>query len=281
MGKDKGNKALPLNQINRLKGAAQNTKTEGKSIRPMYLGIAAVMILVVAVVLIIKSSGTSEITDEDILAGRQYILNLEAKDVQATTEKINVIKKRKLREALEDGDLNIWSQFYDYLIMGDSRAVGFWFYDLLEESRCITAAGSRIDGIPEQIEQVKAINASNIFLAYGVNDLGIGLYSSPEEYAKAMDETVQLIQDACPNATIYINSILPCQDFACQDTPIWSQIPEYNAAVKKMAEEKGYHYIDNTDVVAQHSELYDVDGIHLMKPFYDYWGANILVEMST
>lgn len=211
--------------------------------------------------------------------GRQYLAQLEAVDIDATADKINQIKKKERSEALASGTVSVWSQFYDYVILGDSRAVGFSFYEFLEESRVLAEAGNTIQVVPERLEQIALLNPHSIFLCYGINDVSIGFYPTPEIYAEEMDKTVQLLQENFPNADIYINSIFPAKDPAFEQAEKWREIPDYNVAVKAMSEEKGYHYIDNTSVYEEHNDLYDIDGIHFQREFYDYWGVNMLSEM--
>ena len=49
--------------------------------------------------------------------------------------------------------------------------------------------------------------------------------------------------------------------------------------IKAYCEENGYPYIDNTQIVEEHSDLYDEDGIHLQEDFYEYWAVNMLAEV--
>lgn len=243
-------------------------------------GIAAAIIVVIGAAVWAALHFGNKPSSGAVQDGRQYLAQLEAMDVDSTVDKINQIKKKERREALESGEVSVWSQFYDYVILGDSRAVGFSYYEFLEDSRVLAEAGNTINVVPDRVSQVAALNPSSIFLCYGINDVSIGFYPTPDDYAQEMDKTVQLLQENFPNADIYINSIYPAKDPAFEQSEKWREIPDYNVAVKAMSEEKGYHYIDNTSVYEEHNDLYDIDGIHFQREFYDYWGANMLAEMD-
>lgn len=75
-------------------------------------------------------------------AGVQYIQALEQADTSAVEDAIKEIEQQERRAALERGDVNVWQQLGDAVIMGDSRAVGFSYYGYMEE-RHVLADGGR------------------------------------------------------------------------------------------------------------------------------------------
>lgn len=83
-----------------------------------------------------------------------------------------------------------------------------------------------------------------------------------------------------PDATIYINSILPAVGVGLDADPDYPRIDEYNDALQKMCEEEGWPYIDNTQLAKEHENLYQEDGLHVETEFYKYWAANMLTEVE-
>ena len=81
-------------------------------------------------------------------------------------------------------------------------------------------------------------------------------------------------------ATIYLNSILPAVGVGLEADPDYPRIGEYNEAMKTMAEEKGYHFIDNTQMAQEHQDLYQEDGLHVQPDFYKYWAANMMAGVN-
>ena len=104
----------------------------------------------------------------------------------------------------------------------------------------------------------------------------MGYYTEPSEFIDKYRSILTQVKDRLPNVKIYINSILPVQEFALYENSSYSQIEEYNEALQSFCEEDGYGFIDNTQLAAEHTDLYEDDGIHLRKDFYEYWLMNMV-----
>lgn len=217
---------------------------------------------------------------EKVKIGTEYLKKLENRDITSVEQEVKSVRKQSRLAAIEAGELSLWAQFSDYVIFGDSRTVGFYFHEFLDKQRVIADGGYTIADIATFKDQITALNPSYLFLCTGLNDVSIGYWETPEEYVAAYEKVVQELMSALPNTDIYINSILPAKDPAFERSSKWREIPDYNAAVKAWCEEKGYHYIDNTKVYEEHSDLYDADGIHFRKDFYQYWAMNMLAGVD-
>ncbi|MGN0203067.1 MAG: SGNH/GDSL hydrolase family protein [Coprococcus sp.] len=248
-----------------------------------YILPAAVLLIFIMLIIAIPKLA-SEDSGTNLNEGISHLKTLEGKDVSAIEQEIKQNKKDARAEALalalEDGSVSLWAQFNDSAIYGDSRTVGFYTYDLLDESRVLAAGGLTIAGIPDYIDQMKMLNPSCLFLCTGLNDVSIGLWPTPEDYVTSYEEVMQTLMKALPDTEIYVNSIFPAQDPAFEQSTKWYKIPDYNEALKAWCKENGYHYIDNTAVFEAHSDLYDIDGIHFQKDFYQYWATNMLIEAA-
>ncbi len=244
-----------------------------------------------------------KVNTEGIKEGVSYIKSLEKKDTSEIEQEIKEIKRAERKAALESGEINVWAQFNDSVILGDSRAVGFEVFDCVDDSRVFADAGATIRKIPEYIDGIKAVNPSSIILCF--NDLSIGLWPTCEEYITEYDQMIQKLQEALPDATVYVNSIIPATDPAFQKSEKWREIPDWNEQLKAHFEETGVQksekwreipdwneqlkahfeetgvpFIDITEEVEEHKDLYDVDGIHMRKEFYLYWGNAIIMEVT-
>ncbi len=251
-----------------------------RSVMYIALGAAGVLVLLIIILIIArdKSHRTKEVND-----GRKFIESLEAKD----TAPVEEIIKKNMQEDLKamraerakqllSGETDIWPLFQDYVIMGDSRAVGFYFFGCLPEERVLAAGGDTIFEIGHHEEELEKLNPSFIYLCYGLNDVSIGYWPTPEEYVKEFLIELDILKQQAPNATIIISSILPARDPAFDLEPSWYNIPKYSDAVKQMCEDYGYYFCDNQNIVDEYPELWDPDGIHFREAFYPYWGANLL-----
>ena len=68
------------------------------------------------------------------------------------------------------------------------------------------------------------------------------------------------MQESLPDLEIYVNSILEVQDWALSKGENWKYAPEWNEVIKQMCIDHGYTYIDNSQITAEHQDLYEGDG---------------------
>lgn len=242
------------------------------------LAAAVALVIIIAVIVIVKHGSTE--ADKDLESGISYIQALENKDVSEVENAVKALKKAEKKAAFENGEIDVWQQFDDTVIMGDSRAVGFYVYEFLEQRRVLAAGGDTIRNITDNIETLKNLNPGNIILCYGLNDISIGYWNTVEEYLAEMDQMIALLHENLPNAVVYVNSIIPAIDPAFSRAPIWRNIPDWNVEIKKHCEENNIPYIDLTDTLAAHPGLYNEDGIHVPREFYQYWAIDIVTEVN-
>lgn len=238
--------------------------------------------LIVAVVFIacILSWRQEKKNEEKINIGLAYLSGLEKKDVTAISEQIDAIKAARSLQLAEIDENAVWSGFDSTMILGDSRAVGFRFYEFLPENQVIAESGRKITDVTSEIEKIKTISPKQVFLCFGLNDIKSELWPEPAEYAGAYREVVDLLSQELPGTTVYINSILPAIGSGYESYAGYARIGDYNAALQQMAQDNGCRFIDNTSIAQEHMDLYEADGLHLQKDFYKYWAANMLAEVK-
>ena len=56
-----------------------------------------------------------------------------------------------------------------------------------------------------------------------------------------------------------------------------TQIPQWNELMKATCEEFGVVFVDNSAICEELKNLWEPDGIHVMKPFYPHWGKNLAI----
>ena len=254
-------------------------KRQFRNPRKRLLAELAAVVVIIGIVIFIALSGQN-ITTDDIKEGRAYIEGLEATDTASVEEQVKDRRKKERKAALESGDLDVWSQFTDIAILGDSRAVGFYSYNLVDESRVFATGGATIRDIEQYTDQLVALNPSSIIFCYGLNDISIGYWDNVDDYIAEQDQIIADLKEAMPNTTIYINSIIPAIDPAFERSEKWRDIPEWNDAIRQHCEDNNIPYIDITEDVEAHEDLYDVDGIHMQKAFYEYWAIDMITEVT-
>lgn len=176
--------------------------------------------------------------------------------------------------------------FNDAVFIGDSRTEGFFMYTDLTNAKAFAHKGLTVDTVFTDpvvnmngsklsiVEALRQTSFQKVYIMLGVNETGWA-YNSIfiEKYTKLVEE-IQIIN---PNATIYLQSILPVSSevSSTHDYIKNEKINEYNGFIKQIAEEKNVHYLNVSEAVAApNGALPDdaaVDGIHLKKEYCEKW----------
>ena len=238
----------------------------------------------------------------DIAQGVAYLEALEQQDPDAVDQ---ILRQRRLeqlereREELlrqvKSGEQDPFPLFQDAVILGDSRAVGFFYYGFVDESRDLTGSGETILDIPKKLDALQAMNPRYVYLAYGLNDIKIGHWGSLQAHISEYLDRVQDIRERLPEAVIVISSVLPYHDPNARtdatgetspsstsslteaDRKRLAQIPEWNRLMADAAREHGVIFVDNSAICTEYEDLWEKDGIHVFKSFYPHWGKNLIV----
>ena len=161
--------------------------------------------------------------------------------------------------------------------------MGFSSFDLISENQVFASLGATIRDISTYTDQLIDLNPSNIILCYGLND--IGYWDNPDSYLSDLDQIIKELQTALPETLVYVNSIIPVtssglDNFEPEISERIEEIPDWNTAIRQHCEDNDIPYIDITEDVEAHEDLYDADGIHMQKAFYEYWAIDIITEVT-
>lgn len=239
--------------------------------------------------------------EADVASGVAFLESLEQQD---PAEVDAILRQRRLAELeaqrvetlakIKAGELDPFTVFQDAVILGDSRAVGFFYYGYVDESRDLTGTGDTILNIPKKYEILEQMNPRYIYLTYGLNDIKIGHWSSLEAHIADYMDFVRQLRERLPNSVIVISSVLPFQDPDDPDVALTSKpaagstlteadirrlarIPEWNKLMKTACAENGVIFVDNSAICTELKDLWEPDGIHVVKAFYPHWGKNLVV----
>ena len=263
---------------------AQTKKTKKRTPIQTVLPIALVLVVVIVLVLILGGNKKSTVEAAAIQNGLDFLTQQENKNPEPVRKARQALYERRMQEKkdqmiaeLSSGTADPFALFQDYALLGDSRGVGFYFWDFLPEERVLAEAGNTILAIEDRHEALKELKPSYVFLCYGLNDCSIGIWETGEEYAADYMEEVRKLKELLPGVTIVVSSILPAQDPAFEQSTAWYDIPEWNLALKSACEEEGILFSDCDWLHEEHSDLWEIDGIHFMAPLYPYWGSELIV----
>lgn len=243
---------------------------------------AAALILLIAVLGALQSGGGEavDLTKD----GVAYLEALEKKNPNDVIQVRRQIQQAKLDaqrdemiRQVEAGEVDPFSLFQDFVIMGDSRAVGFWYFGFVDQARTLTGAGHTIRDLQAQMDTLVSMNPRYIYLCYGLNDTSIGYWATAEEYVAEYMDTIAQIQQKLPDASVIVSSILPARDPAFKRSSKWYNIPAWSAALEAACKENGVIFANNDGISEAYPKLWDPDGIHVRKEFYPYWATNLIL----
>ena len=247
--------------------------------------VAAACLLLILAGSLFGSRETAE-ADEAVAAGVAYLEALEQKDpadVMAVRQAIYQAEIDAQRDQillqLNNGTMDPFSLIKDYVLLGDSRAVGFWYRNFLDKNNVLADGGHTIRNLASYVDTIVERNPSQIFLCYGLNDSSIGYWDTAEEYVAEYIATVKTIQERLPDATIVVSSILPAKDPAFEKSAKWRNIPEWSAALEAACKENGILFANCDYLAVSYPNLWDPDGIHFREEFYPYWASCLVAAM--
>lgn len=274
------------------------------TIKPVKL-LLLLPVLLVGAVLAAKLGQPQEAPDIT-QPGIAYLESLEKKDPDAVAQILRDryqarldAQRAQLLEQVRGGTLDPFELMGSAVVMGDSRAVGFWYYGFMEEGHTLTGAGHTVLDITAQMDTLEAMNPQYIYLCYGLNDLKIGFWGSMDRFLEAYAEALEQIRTRIPDAVIVVSSILPVRESVYRDAAEalvdpdakldqdqrielrglerLGLVPEWNKALKQVCEEHHIIFVDNTRISQEYAKLLEPDGIHMKKGFYPVWARSLVI----
>ena len=180
------------------------------------------------------------------------------------------------------------SYFSDALFVGDSRMQGFVLYSGLSNVKSYTSVGLAVDTayskkfvqldgkeltLAEALQQT-APNFGKIYLLFGMNELGWGTWSV---FVSKYGGLIDLIQQANPNAVIYLESLIPltAEKSAKSDWLNNDHVNSFNKMIWQLAADKGVYYLNTAAGLAGEDGTLpgdaSTDGVHLNKEACGKW----------
>ena len=105
-------------------------------------------------------------------------------------------------------------------------------------------------GLELSIEDaVEMVTPKKLFIMLGVNDLG---FMTVEETMDAFRILMERIMERCPDAEVYLESLLPVWEDGIQGTKN-ADVNAYNELLKAYADEMGYHYVEVASYIMDHT----------------------------
>lgn len=172
---------------------------------------------------------------------------------------------------------------FDAVFFGNSITRGSSFHKTFPNVRICNLGfpGDNLDGMMLRVNQIKAVNPKKVFIMAGINGLNL---QPINVFENKYEKLVKAVCDSVPNATIYLQSILPvnndiAQKFVCNN----DKIIEANQIINRLSEKHHCIYIDLFSIYEKDGEMNPEltrDGVHLYEESYNMW-AKVLQQYLT
>lgn len=166
------------------------------------------------------------------------------------------------------------------VVCGDSMAEGLTAYKVLTDSNVVWHRGRRIDNMDKDLDKIKALNPSYLFLTYGSNDLELWT-GRTKSFINAYTKTLNMLKEELPNTTIVINSILPVSIKKTENDFSFSYQIEFNNALKDLAASYGITFLENSPYLSGKDKPYSSDGVHPKSFYYELWAKHMTSYLET
>lgn len=156
------------------------------------------------------------------------------------------------------------------VFLGDSITDGLSYHDVLEEENVIAGAGKTAQFALEtgNVDEIVSRKPEHVYIQLGSDDI-LWPTSNPQEYSLSYyAQLIDKIQTDLSDAAVTLLSVTPVTAEVEKLEPRYRNIPDYNEGLKDLAAEKQVGYVDLSPLVAEHSDLYDTDGIHFQEAYY-------------
>ena len=193
----------------------------------------------------------------------------------------------KENETEQNLDANEKDNFADAVFIGDSRTEGLQINTGLTSARFLAAKGLMVDTALKNnliklksgskgtvIDGLKEGSYNRVYLMFGMNELG---WPYLDVFTNRYEKLIEEIKSVQPNATIYLQSILPVSKEKSDKDSIYNNenISKFNKAIKEMADKNGYIYLDVASAVMDSNSALpsnaSSDGVHLNKEYSQKW----------
>lgn len=193
-----------------------------------------------------------------------------------------------IQENIQDNvQENIQDDFSDAVFIGDSRTEGLQINTGLTTARFLAAKGLKVDtALTDRviklkngsrgtvIDGLKEGTYNRVYIMFGMNELG---WPYLDVFTQRYEKLITEIKKIQPNATIYVQSILPVSKEKSDKDSIYNNknIRKFNKAIKEMVDKNGYTYLDvSSEITDGNSYLpsnSSSDGVHLNKEYSQKW----------
>mgnify|MGYP004443034763 CR=1 FL=1 len=212
----------------------------------------------------------ADISGEELATNLTEIEQLQLAEVSEIEAAVNALDKASGTDITRSQRIRYRRAFANSIILGDSLTEGLTVYNWLTEAQVSAKVGGSIIFADEQFANAAKSYPKYAFFAFGMNDMGN--YGGDEKaFVEKYRGLLKQFAEISPDTKICVNSISTPTPAAVAGNKSIGHYQKFNEAIKKMCEEEKYTFIDISDILPSHPDLYAGDGIHADPTYYPVW----------
>jgi len=165
-----------------------------------------------------------------------------------------------------------WYQkkFRNCVVLGDSLTEGIEVYGWLSKQQVFGSVGGSVLTDGKLFKKAAATYPKAAFFAFGMNDMG-NYRGRPDAFISDYSSLLASFHKKSKDTKICVCSISMPTKKAIKRKKMLGHYKEFNKAIQAMCKKEGYTYIDTTDLLPNHPDLYARDGVHAASAYYPMW----------
>lgn len=230
------------------------------------------------------ASRSKTASSETAKASSSAVSKEDTKTVASKTDKKKDTEEKTDIKKLVTASKEAQEEYYkDAVFIGDSRTQGLQINAGLTSpdffaGRGLNVKNARTEKVVKNaagkavtvVDALKDKQYKKVYICFGINELG---WPYTNIFADEYQKTIDAIKKIQPNAEVVVQGILPVTEKKSKSDKIFNMknVKKFNKVIKKMAEDNGETYVDNSPAVANDKGYLpsDVtpDGIHMNREY--------------
>lgn len=223
-------------------------------------------------------------SSETAKASSSDVSKEDTKTVASKTDKKKDTEEKTDIKKLVTATKEAQEEYYkDAVFIGDSRTQGLQINAGLTSpdffaGRGLNVKNARTEKVVKNaagkavtvVDALKDKQYKKVYICFGINELG---WPYTNIFADEYQKTIDAIKKIQPNAEVVVQGILPVTEKKSKSDKIFNMknVKKFNKVIKKMAEDNGETYVDNSPAVSNDKGYLpgDVtpDGIHMNREY--------------
>lgn len=212
----------------------------------------------------------ADVSDEEINENINQIEALQTAEVATIENAVAQLDRASKVDATAGQRIRYRRAFARSIILGDSLTEGLTVYNWLTEAQVSAKVGGGIVYADDQFQTAAKTFPEFAFFAFGMNDMG-NFGGDEKAFIAKYSQLLNDFAATSPDTKICVCSISTPTEGAIKGNHSISYYKTFNTAIEAMCKDNGFTFIDISDILPSHPDLYAGDGIHAAPSYYPIW----------